>query len=467
MTPVEPDPVRTGEGRSGLSSEAPQWGIEPVPERLRVLGLGDTMLLWGNLAVSLLVIVVGALLVPALSLKQALLAILVASVVGCILLGAAAAVGTDARVPSMVLMRAPLGQRGSYLATGLNVVQCLGWSVYELIIIASACAALSDRVFGFRAQWVWTLLFGGGAVALALLGPVGFIRRYVRKFAIWFVLASLGYLTWWAIDKSDLTAFWNADGQGGFPTFWQGIDLTLASVISWTPLAADYTRFARTRRTSFWGTAVGYMIPVAWLYSLGVLLFLARDISDPAQLPAAVVSGGVVSVIALLAVTVDESDEAFANVYSTAVSLQNVVPPRVSQRLLIIGSACVATVGALVLDLSDFSTFLFLLGSLFVPLLGVLLADWLVDGMHYTREKVFDGPAVRPEMIAAWLVGFGLYQWLSPVGPTWWTDLMGHTDPTPIDFTASLPSFAAAFLLAGLAALVMRNRRQAEAFAET
>jgi putative hydroxymethylpyrimidine transporter CytX len=449
-----------------MSSETPQWGIEPVPERLRVLGLGDTVLLWGNLAVSLLVIVAGALLVPALSLKQALLAIVVASVVGCAMLGAAAAVGTDARVPAMVLMRAPLGQRGSYLATALNVVQCLGWSVYELIIIASACAALSDRVFHFRAQWLWTLLFGGVAIVLALLGPIGFVRRYVRKFAVWFVLASLGYLTWWVVDKSDLTAFWHGEGKGGFPTFWQGVDLTLASVISWTPLAADYTRFTRTRRSSFWGTAFGYLVPVIWLYSLGVLLFLARDISDPAQLPAAVVAGGLVSVLALLAVTVDESDEAFANVYSTAVSLQNVLP-RVPQRLLIVSSAVVATAGALILNLSDFATFLFLLGSFFVPLLGVLLADWLVEGMHYTRAKVFDGPAVRPEMIVAWLVGFGLYQWLSPQGPAWWQRLVGHTDPAPIDFTASLPSFAAAFLLAGAAALVMRSRKPApEAFAD-
>ena len=97
--------------------------------------------------------------------------------------------------------------------------------------------------------------------------------------------------------------------------------------------------------------------------------------------------------------TVDESDEAFANVYSTAVSLQNVLP-RVSQRLLIVASAVVATAGALVLDLSDFATFLFLLGSFFVPLLGVLIADWLLEGRHYTRETIFHGPAFRPEMIA-------------------------------------------------------------------
>src|SRR3954463_5693475 len=100
-----------------MSDKAPAWGIEPVPGRLRVLGLADSLLLWGNLAVSLLVIVAGALLVPALSLKLALLAIVVASLAGCALLGVAAAIGADARVPAMVLMRAPLGHRGSYLST--------------------------------------------------------------------------------------------------------------------------------------------------------------------------------------------------------------------------------------------------------------------------------------------------------------------------------------------------------------
>jgi NCS1 family nucleobase:cation symporter-1 len=439
-----------------MTSETPSWGIEPVPERLRLLGGFDTVLLWGNLAVSLLVIVAGTLLVPGLSLRQALLAIVTASVVGCALLGLAAAIGTDARVPAMVLMRAPLGTRGSYLATGLNVLQCLGWSVYELVIIASASAALSDRVFGFRAQWLWTLLFGGVAVALAWLGPIGFVRRYVRKFAVWFVLASLIYLTWWAIDKSDLSAFWSSSGKGGFPTFWQGFDLMLASVISWTPLAADYSRFGRSTRTSFWGASVGYLLPVVWLYTLGVLLLLARDISDPAQLPTAVVAGGLVSVLALLAVTVDESDEAFANVYSSAVSMQNVAS-RVPLRALIVLSAALATAGAFVLNLSDFSTFLFLLGSFFLPLFGVLLADWLVAGAHYTRARIFDGPRVRIEMVIAWLVGFGLYQWLSPQGPAWWQHVVAHTDPAPIDFTASLPSFAASFGLALCLGILIRH----------
>src|SRR3954452_8716467 len=138
--------------------DTPQWGIEPVPERLRVLGTLDTFLLWTNLGISILVLVSAAYL--GLSLKQAILATIVGGLIGNTMLGVAALIGADARVPAMVLQRAPLGQRGSYLATSLNVVQCLGWATFELIIIATAASALSERAFGFDAQWVWTLVFG-------------------------------------------------------------------------------------------------------------------------------------------------------------------------------------------------------------------------------------------------------------------------------------------------------------------
>ena len=135
----------------------PAWGIEPVPERLRVLGLLDNALLWGNLGVSLLVLVAGTYLVPALSLPEAVVAIVLGSLIGNAMLGVAGMIGADARVPAMVLMRAPLGRRGSWGPTVLNAAQCVGWSIFELLIIATAVAALSDEVLGFRAQWLWTL----------------------------------------------------------------------------------------------------------------------------------------------------------------------------------------------------------------------------------------------------------------------------------------------------------------------
>jgi putative hydroxymethylpyrimidine transporter CytX len=438
------------------SSETPSWGIDPVPERLRVLGLLDTGLLWGNLGVSLLVIVAGTYLVPALSLPDAFLAILIGGAIGNLMLGAAGMIGADARVPAMVLLRAPLGRRGSWLPTAINVAQCIGWSIFELLIIATAAAALSDELFGFEATWLWTLVFGGVALVLALMGPIGFVRKFVRKFTVWAVPVALVYLTWWAFDGADFGGLWDRPAEGGL-TMWQGADLVVAITVSWIPLAADYTRFSSGRRSAFWGTGVGYFVPDVWLFALGAVLFFSRDLSDPAALPAAVVAGGAAAALALFALMVTETDEAFANVYSTAVSLQNVLP-RASQKLLIVLVTVVATVGALTIDLLSYDDFLYLLGSFFVPLFAVLLAHWLLNGRGYDQDDVFGAPSVRPGLLAAWVAGFALYQWLHPTGPAWWVELVERLDPPAWSIGATVPSFAASFVLALAVAAPARRR---------
>src|SRR5437763_2602538 len=437
----------------------PSWGVDPVPERLRVLSGLDSTLLWGNLSVSLLVIVLGAFLVPALSLRDALLAILVGAVVGNVLLGLAGMIGADARVPGMVLLRAPLGRRGSYAPTVLNVAQNLGWSTFELIIISTAAAALSERGFGFRERWLWALLFGAIALSLGLMGPIGFVRRYLKKFAVWAVAATIVYLTWWVLEKANLHALWHQNGTGGV-SLGQGIDLVIANIISWTPLAADYTRFARDRRSAFFGTGVGYLLPTIWCFGIGSLLVLSRGLNEPTQIPNVVATGSALAVVALLMLTVDESDEAFADIYSTAVSLQNILP-RVSQRLLIVLVAATATGGAILIDLGNYLTFLYLLGSVFVPLFAVLLADWVLHGAHYARDDVFAAPSVRPWQLVAWLAGFVFYQWLSPVGPHAWTSLVEHLSPGHARLTASLPSFALSFVLALVAGSLVSARAPA------
>ena len=432
------------------------WGIEPVPERLRILGGLDTGLLWGNLGVSLLVIVAGAALVPALSLPDALLAIVLGCLLGNLMLAVAGLIGADGRVPGMVLMRAPLGRRGSYLPTVINVLQGVGWSIFELLVIATAAAELSDELFGFRAQGMWTIAFGAFALVLALLGPIGFVRRFVRRIAVWAVPVALVYLTWWALDGAELGALWDASGEGGL-TVWQGADIVVGITVSWIPYAADYTRFTRTRRGAFFGTGVGYLVPDAWLLALGVVLVLSRDLTDPALLPAAVVAGGVAATLALFALVVAETDEAFANVYSAAVSLQNLLP-RASQPLLIGAVTTVATVGALVVDLVSYQTFLLLLGSFFVPLFAVLLAHWLSAGRHYSPDDVFEAPAWRPGLVAAWIAGFAVYQWLYPTGPSWWTDLVARLHPPSWQIGATVPSFLVAFGVAlGVCAISARR----------
>jgi purine-cytosine permease-like protein len=187
------------------------------------------------------------------------------------------------------------------------------------------------------------------------------------------------------------------------------------------------------------------------------VIAMSRHISEAPALLTAIAAGGAASILALLALTADESDEAFANVYSGAVSLQNLLPGA-PQRLLVGGFAATATVGALLVDLRNYQPFLYLLGSFFVPLFAVLLADWLLHGRHYDRDAIFRAPELRPEMLVAWLAGFCLYQWLSPQGPGWWTRIVAHVHPHASPWGgASLPSFAAAFVLAVLARAVARR----------
>jgi len=87
----------------------------------------------------------------------------------------------------------------------------------------------------------------------------------------------------------------------------------------------------------------------------------------------------------------------------------------------------------------------------------VLLADWLAAGRHYTTRDVFDGPAWRPGLIAAWLAGFALYQWLYPTGPSRWVDAVGELGSPDWGIGATVPSFLAAFGVALAVTLVTRR----------
>ena len=218
-----------------------------------------------------------------------------------------------------------------------------------------------------------------------MLGPIGFVRRYLRKVRV--VGAAL--LDGLPDVLGDLEVaparVLGSPGKGGFPTFGQAVDLVIGSVVSWTPLAADYTRFARTRRGAALGAGIGYFVPTIWCIGLGVLIVLARGVSDAQALPAAVAAAGGIAFVALFAITIDESEKAFADIYSTAVSLQNFLP-RVSQRLLITLVSALATGLALALNLGNYQNFLYLLGSFFVPLFGVLVADWLAGGRTTRRS---------------------------------------------------------------------------------
>jgi purine-cytosine permease-like protein len=210
---------------------------------------------------------------------------------------------------------------------------------------------------------------------------------------------------------------------------------------------------------------MGYFLPTLYQFGFGSILVLSRgvDPNHPELILTAIAGGGAAAALALLALTVDETDEAFANVYSTAVSIQNLLP-RLSQRALIVGVSAVATVGALAIDMRSYQRFLLLLGAVFVPLLGVLIADWLLAGAHYSTERIFRGPSIRPGPIVAWTVGFLAYEWLyQPMGLGFWSRWIADLPKPSYAIGASVPGFAIAFVLTAAFARIGSARAAARA----
>ena len=455
--------ARVDERPPTTPSDETEWGIDPVPPELRRLRTFDVAALWGNLGISLLLPIVAAFLIPGLSFLQAVAAIVVGVVIGNLMLGYAGLIGARTGAPAMVLMRPSLGRAGSYVPTALNVLQNVGWGSFELLIIGTAAAAISERVFGVNARPVWTIAFGAIVTLMAVGGPLVVVRRWISRYAVWLVIASSIYLTIYVLTSVPLSTFTDARGDGS-TTFWGGVDLVISMPISWIPLAADYTRFARSPRAGFVGTSLGYAIAHAWFYFLGVILILSQLATDPAD-PTGFVAAVLAVPAGLLALgilAVDESDEAFANVYSASVSVQNAFP-KLSQRKLSIAIGIVCTALAVAIPLVEYENFLLLIGAVFVPLFGVLAAHYAIVRRGYASAEIYEPKhAVRPWGIAAWLLGFVAYNWCNPGTVAWWTSTMdrlfgalGSPEP-PSWLGASIAAFVVAFALQGAEALFAR-----------
>lgn len=441
--------------------ESRRGRIGPVPESQRVLSGFDLSVLWGDLGIGLLVLVTGALLVPGLGFAAAMLAIVIGSLLGAALLGLGAMAGADHGLPTMVLFRPLLGVRGSWIPSVLNALQLVGWTAVELWAMSYVADLVAAEVFGFSARWLWLGLAATVCTGLALWGPVGVTRVWMERFGAW-VVGGIGVaMTVLLLVRPGLGAALGRPGTGAWPTFGPAIDLVVAMPVSWLPLVADYTRFARRPSSAFAGTSAGYLVANVWLYALGCLLVLGTQTSaDPAGIAAgvlAIAGGTFAGALFLVGLLVGETDEAFADIYSGAVCLRNIWP-EVSQKSLVVAIAGVAAVLAFWLTMDRYESFLFLIGSVFVPLFGILIAEYFVKrrrrlevGELYRQggSYWFTG-GFRLQALIPWLAGFAAYHWIAPAGPGWWIEVMEGLFGRPLSLVwpwlpASLPSFGVAF----------------------
>ncbi|MER7541981.1 cytosine permease [Spirillospora sp. NPDC127506] len=449
------------------ANEAPFTLDEPAP---KVLGFWDQSAFWANLGVSLLAFS-GAYTVlapdddgaPTISIMAGIVAMAVGTVIGGLMLGLAAVPGARTGQPAMVLLRGLFGARLSYAPTVLNIAQLIGWGTFELIVIADAARELWDGV----PRWGYVVAAGAITTVLTVwpLGSVRLLRRYVTV-AVAIALVYF-YVELVRQPLPDLT-------EGSWGGFWIGADAALAVSISWVPVAADYTRHSRTERAAFGAASVGYSATQIIAYVLG-LLALALVAGDSGRVFDPFL-GPTLGVVFFAVFVLREADQSFADTYSTAVSIQNLFP-RADRRVLSVALGTGITVLALVLDIGDYAGFLTLIGSVFVPMLGVLAADFFLGRRHRSSAEPGEGGGAPSEaeaaarldgwdvsrrapsrwgMIAAWAAGFVVYQLINPgTVRHWagfWRDVRDALHFVPQTWmSASLLSF----LVAGAAALLI------------
>jgi putative hydroxymethylpyrimidine transporter CytX len=398
-----------------------------------------------------------------------IVAMAVGTIIGGLMLGLAAVPGARTGQPAMVLLRGLFGARLSYAPTILNIAQLVGWGTFELIVIADAARELWDGV----PRWGYVVAAGAITTVLTVwpLGSVRLLRRYVTV-AVAIALVYF-YVELVRQPLPDLT-------EGSWGGFWIGADAALAVSISWVPVAADYTRHSRTERAAFGAASVGYSVTQIIAYVLG-LLALALVAGDTSRVFDPFL-GASLGVVFFAIFVLREADQSFADTYSTAVSIQNLFP-RADRRVLSVLLGAGITVLALALDIDDYAGFLTLIGSMFVPMLGVLAADFFLGRRRGRAASsgagdAGSGAAPLPKaesgadlggwdvstrapsrwgMIAAWAVGFVVYQLINPgTVERWadfWRDVQGALHFAPQSWmSASLLSFlvaAAAALLIG------------------
>jgi len=421
---------------------------DPVPRTLRSFDVGA---LWGNLGVSILGFTSAIfVLVPVsrpMSLAAATTALVVGTVLGTLGVAAAGHPGAVTGSPSMVLLRGLFGTRASYLPTVLNIVQLIGWTTFELVTIGTALHQIGDAVPR------WAYILGGGVITTVLaLRPLGWVR-VLRKYVTGAVLISLVYL-FVQLARHPMPAF----GHGSWNGFWIAVDTVIGVSVSWVPLVSDYSRHARSPRAAFAGTFVGYSITQIVCYALGLVALVTVAHSDPDRIFSSFMAVPL-GTLAFGILAVRELDQSFADTYSTAVSIQN-FRPRWDRRVLALGVGAVATVCALALNISDYENFLLLIGSIFVPLLGVLVVDYFV--IRRGRWDLGEQTPARWATLVPWALGFVAYQLVNPGSLSWWTRWWEHVQSwlhfTPQTWmSASLLSFLVAALATGLVGLLRRG----------
>lgn len=361
--------------------------------------LFENGLIWFGAGVSLAEILTGTSF-SSLGFGRGLAAILLGHVIGCVLLFLSGVIGGRQRLSAMETVRGSFGSRGTIFFALLNVLQLLGWTA--IMIYDGALAA--GGIFSIG-HWVWCLVIGGLIILWVLIGITNLGKLNTFAMAALFLLTLI-------LCK---VIFFGGSAAVTLPddslTFGAAVELAVAMPLSWLPLISDYTREAEKPVKAAAVSAIIYGLVSCWMYIIGMGAAMRTGESDIAQimLKAGLGTAGLLIIIFSTVTTT------FLDADSAGISFES-ISKRIPGKYAAIAAALLGTIGAIVFPMDDITGFLYLIGSVFAPMIAIQIADFFLLHRNSSHK------ALDPRAFILWIIGFVLYRLLMrfdiPVGNT-------------------------------------------------
>lgn len=359
----------------------------------------DNTLIWLGASVSLAEILSGTYLAP-LGFAKGILSIIIGHVIGCALLFLAGYIGGQTRKSAMQTVTLSFGQKGSYLFAFLNVLQLIGWTA--IMIYDGSLAA--DGIFA-TGHALWAVLIGALILVWILIG--------IENLGKINTVAMSGLLILTVILS---VIIFRNHGSGSPVTeeamsFGAAIELSVAMPLSWLPVISDYTRVAEKPAGATFCSTLVYCIGSCWMYIIGMGAAILTGTSDIAVI---MLRAGL-GVLGLLIVVFSTVTTTFLDAWSAGVSSE-IFSGKIKGKYVAIAATVIGTIGAVVYPMDDITGFLYLIGSVFAPMISIMIVDYFI--LHESHEE--SSFCIRN--IVIWLIGFLLYRKLMaydlPIGST-------------------------------------------------
>ena len=355
-------------------------------------------LIWFGAAVSIAEILTGTYF-ASLGFLKGLFAIVLGHIVGCILLFMAGMIGAKTQKSAMDTVKISFGTKGGIFFAILNILQLFGWT--GIMIYDGASATQGILPIG---HFIWCIVIGGLVLVWILIGVKNLGKLNViamsALFLMTIILSFIIFKGGTAFDKGDNSM-----------SFGAAMELSIAMPLSWLPLISDYTKEAKEPVKATAASSIVYGFVSIWMYVIGMSAALFTMESDIAKI---LLKAGL-GIMGLFIVVLSTVTTTFLDVYSAGVSTESIFS-KIKSKWVAVAVTVIGTLGAIVLPMDDITGFLYLIGSVFAPMIAIQIADFFILKIS-NDKKMFS-----IKNIIIWVTGFIIYRILMkfdiPIGST-------------------------------------------------